>query len=109
MTFECARGQHNSCEHPEPHACACEGQVCSDVRDTTILIKMCVRQGVLSTCCVNSGEANISMLCFSFTSEDTSVVVTSSPESYVDPKLALLDGKSICVTSVLLLTVTLGS
>ena len=24
--FECAKGQHNSCEHLEPHAGACEGQ-----------------------------------------------------------------------------------
>ena len=60
--------------------------------------------------CMNSGEANIPMLCVSSTSEDTSVVATSSPELYVDPKLALLDGKSIGVTSVLLTsTVTLGS
>ena len=33
----------------EPHACACEGRMCSDMRDTTRLRKMCVRQGVLST------------------------------------------------------------
>ena len=37
------------------------------------------------------------MLCVSSTSEDTGVVVTSSPELYADPKLALVDGKSVRV------------
>ena len=46
MTFECAQGQHNSCEHLEPHACACDGQRCATL---TTLRKMCVRQGVLSS------------------------------------------------------------
>ena len=33
----------------EPHACAWGGSLCSDMRDTTSLGKMSVRQGVLST------------------------------------------------------------
>ena len=46
----------------------------------------------------------------SSTSEDTGVVVTSSPELYAEHELALLDGKSIGVTSALLTSpVTLGS
>ena len=36
--------------------------------------------------------------CLSSPSEDTSVVVNSSPELYADPKIALLDGESIRVT-----------
>ena len=39
------KGTTQLLEHHEPHACACEGQMRSDVRDTTRLRKMCVRQG----------------------------------------------------------------
>ena len=50
MTFECAKTQHTSCEHLEPHACACvKVSMCSDMRDTTRLRNMCVRRGVLCT------------------------------------------------------------
>ena len=38
------------------------------------------------------------MLCLPSTSEDTGVLVTSSPELYIDPKLAPLDGKNKGVT-----------
>ena len=64
----------------------------------------------LSLFCVNSGEANIPRLCLPSPSEDTGVVVASSPELYLDPKLTLLDGKSMGVTSVLATsTMALGS
>ena len=57
-----------------------------------------------------SGEASIPMLCLSSTSEDTSVVVTSSPELYAEKKLAVLDGSRTGVRSVLLTSaVALGS
>ena len=56
-----------------------------------------------------AAETNFPMLCLSSTSEDTSVVVTSSPELHAEQKLALLDGERISVTSALLTsTVTLG-
>ena len=42
------------------------------------------------------------MICLSPTSEDTSVVATSSPELYVDPKHGILDGENTSVTSALL-------
>ena len=58
---------------------------------------------------MSSGEASTSKPCLSSTSEDTGVVVTSSPELYTEQKLALLDGKRIGVTSALLIsTVALG-
>ena len=43
---ECTRGQRNSCEHLEPHACACQGlkKVLKNVRDTDKTEKMCVRR-----------------------------------------------------------------
>ena len=51
--------------------------------------------------CTDSSDANIPMICLSSTSDDAGVVAMSSLELF-DPILALLDGKSIGVTSVLL-------
>ena len=60
--------------------------------------------------CASSGDVNIPMLCLSSTSEETGVVVASSPELYTGQKLVLLDGESMGVTCALLTsTVTLGS
>ena len=63
----------------------------------------------VSLFCVSSSEASIPILCLSSTSEDTGVVVTSSPKLDTEQKLALLDGWRTSVTSALLTsTVALG-
>ena len=76
--FECVKRQHNSCEQLEPHACACEGKMCSDACDTTRLRKMCVRPGVLSA---DTGPQLASCLSASLRHLCTALLSTSSSGS----------------------------